>query len=171
MKDVAVKKKLDLILSLCKKNFQKVDEHLIKKAFYFSFDVHKNQLRKSGDVFFNHPYQVAKIITDEIPLDDISVAAALMHDVIEESNHEIDRDSIKEEFGDTIADIVNGLTKIKDILEGYEIKQAENYRKLFIAVANDIRVILIKFADRLHNMRTLEFHSQEKKIRISQETM
>jgi RelA/SpoT family (p)ppGpp synthetase len=171
MNDAEVKQKLNNLLYLCKKNLPKSDEHLIKKAFQFSFDTHKNHFRKSGDLFFNHPYEVALIVVQEIPLDDICVAGALMHDVIEETNHEIDYDKIKAEFGSVIANIVDGLTKITDVSEKHEIKQAETYKKLLLAMASDIRVMLVKFADRLHNMRTLTFLSDDKRHRIAKETM
>lgn len=171
MNDAEVKQKLNNLLYLCKKNLPKFDEHLIKKAFQFSFDAHKNHFRKSGDLFFNHPYEVALIVVQEIPLDDICVAGALMHDVIEETNHEIDYNKIKAEFGSVIANIVDGLTKITDVSEKHEIKQAETYKKLLLAMASDIRVMLVKFADRLHNMRTLTFLTDDKRHRIAKETM
>ena len=98
--------KLDDLLDVCRKNLRTVNEDLIRKAFEFSLDAHKDDIRASGDPFFNHPYEVAMVVAKEIPLDDVSVAAALMHDVAEDTNYEIK--DIRQEFGDTIADIVDG---------------------------------------------------------------
>ena len=98
---------------------------------------------------------MARIVAKEIPLDDISVASALLHDVAEDTEYEIK--DIRAEFGDTVADIVDGATKISDIFKSHDVTQAESYRKMLLSMVNDIRVMLVKFADRLHNMRTLEF--------------
>ncbi|HEV8538528.1 MAG TPA: bifunctional (p)ppGpp synthetase/guanosine-3',5'-bis(diphosphate) 3'-pyrophosphohydrolase, partial [Bacteroidota bacterium] len=130
---------------------------------------HKNDMRASGDPFFNHPYEVAMVVAKEIPLDDVSVASALLHDVAEDTEYEIK--DIRKEFGDTIADIVDGATKISDIFRSHEVTQAESYRKMLLSMVNDIRVMLLKFADRLHNMRTLEYLPPEKQIRLAKETL
>ncbi len=163
------KKKLDDLLTVCRKNLRNVNEDLIRRAFEFSVEAHKNDIRASGDPFFNHPYEVAMVVAKEIPLDDISVASALMHDVAEDTDFTIK--DIRQEFGDTIANIVDGATKISDIFRSHEITQAESYRKLLLSMVNDIRVMLIKFADRLHNMRTLEYLPKERQIRMSRETL
>ena len=163
------KKKLDDLLLLCVKNLRKVDETLIRRAFEFGFNAHRHDIRASGEPFFDHPYEVAKIVAAEIPLDDISVAAALLHDVAEDTEYQIK--DIRAEFGDTIADIVDGATKISDIFKSHEVTQAESYRKMLLSMVNDIRVMLVKFADRLHNMRTLEYLPPEKQKRLAKETL
>ena len=169
MRDGQNKKKLDELLALCHKNLKSVDESLIKRAFDFSLTAHKKDLRASGEPFFNHPFEVAVIVAKEIPLDDVSVAAALLHDVAEDTDYEIK--DIKQEFGAIIADIVDGATKITDIFQSHEITKAESWRKMLLSMVNDIRVMLIKFADRLHNMRTLEYLPQDKRGRIAKETL
>ncbi|MBM2840828.1 MAG: relA [Bacteroidetes bacterium] len=163
------KKKLDDLLLICQKNLRKVDENLIRRAFEFGFSAHRHDIRASGEPFFDHPYEVAKIVAKEIPLDDVSVAAALLHDVAEDTDYEIK--DIREEFGDTIADIVDGATKISDIFKSHEVTQAESYRKMLLSMVNDIRVMLVKFADRLHNMRTLEYLPADKQKRMAKETL
>ncbi|HUN66173.1 MAG TPA: bifunctional (p)ppGpp synthetase/guanosine-3',5'-bis(diphosphate) 3'-pyrophosphohydrolase [Bacteroidota bacterium] len=163
------KKKLDDLLAVCRKNLRNVNEDLIRRAFEFSLEAHKNDIRASGDPFFNHPYEVALVVAKEIPLDDISVASALMHDVVEDTEFTIK--DIKQEFGDTIANIVDGATKISDIFKSHEVTQAESYRKLLLSMVNDIRVMLIKFADRLHNMRTLAYLPKDRQVRMAKETL
>lgn len=169
MRDGIYKKKLDDLLAVCRKNLRTVNEDLIRRAFEFSYDAHKNDIRASGEPFFNHPYEVALVVAKEIPLDDISVASALMHDVAEDTEYEIK--DIRAEFGDTIANIVDGATKISDIFRSHEVTQAESYRKMLLSMVSDIRVMLLKFADRLHNMRTLEFLPPEKQQRLAKETL
>ncbi|MBN8570568.1 MAG: bifunctional (p)ppGpp synthetase/guanosine-3',5'-bis(diphosphate) 3'-pyrophosphohydrolase, partial [Ignavibacteria bacterium] len=165
------KKKLDELLTVCHKNIpaNKVNDKLITHAFQFSLDAHKNDKRASGEPFFSHPYEVATIIAREIALDDVSVAAALLHDVVEDTKFNLK--DIKLEFGDKIAEIVDGATKIDGIFENYELKQVESYRKMLLSMTSDIRVMLIKFADRLHNLRTLEFLSNPRQMRMAQETL
>jgi GTP diphosphokinase / guanosine-3',5'-bis(diphosphate) 3'-diphosphatase len=169
MIDSKYKKKLDDLLSICRKNLRSVDEDLITRAFTLSLEAHKNNLRASGEPYFLHPYEVAMVVAKEIALDDVSVASALLHDVVEDTDFELK--DIRAEFGDAIADIVDGATKITDIFESHEVTQAESYRKLLLSMVNDIRVILIKFADRLHNMRTLEYLPPEKRLRLAKETL
>ncbi len=163
------KKKLDDLLTVCKKNLRSVDEDLITRAFELSLEAHKHDIRVSGEPFFYHPYEVAMVVAKEIAIDDVSVACALLHDVAEDTEFGIK--DIRQEFGDTIADIVDGATKITDIFRSHEITQAENYRKLLLSMVNDIRVMIIKFADRLHNMRTLEYLPVERQQRIAKETL
>ncbi len=163
------KKKLDDLLVVCRKNLRNVNEDLIRRAFEFSVEAHKNDIRASGDPFFNHPYEVAMVVAKEIPLDDVSVASALMHDVAEDTQFTIK--DIREEFGDTIAGIVDGATKISDIFKSHEVTQAESYRKLLLSMVSDIRVMLIKFADRLHNMRTLEYLPPDRQVKMAKETL
>ena len=163
------KRMLDELLSVCKTNLPSVNEELIKKAFQLSYESHKNDFRASGEPYFNHPYEVAMIVAKEFPLDDISVVSALLHDVVEDSD--IGLNFIEKEFGSEVLEIVNGVTKIGGVFKGQEITQAENYRKLLLSMVKDVRVILVKFADRLHNMRTLEFVNPQKQRRIAKETM
>lgn len=163
------KKKLDDLLTLCRKNLGEFNEKLITDAFKFSLNAHRLDKRASGEPFITHPYEVASIIAKEIPLDDITVASALLHDVVEDTKFTIA--DVKAEFGETIADIVDGATKIEGMFENYEAKQIENYRKMLLSMSDDIRVILVKFADRLHNMRTLEYLNPERQVRMARETM
>ncbi len=163
------KKKLDDLLLNCRRNLIKFDENLITSAFKFSLNAHRLDKRASGEPFVVHPYEVASIIAKEIPLDDVTIASGLLHDVVEDTKFTYQ--DVKEEFGQTIADIVDGATKIEGMFENYETKQVENYRKMLLSMSNDIRVILVKFADRLHNMRTLEYLSPERQVRLSRETM
>lgn len=163
------KKKLDEMLVLCKRNLGEYDEKLISDAFRFSLNAHKLDKRASGEPFIIHPYEVASIIAKEIPLDSVTVASGLLHDVVEDTKFTYQ--DVKEEFGQTIADIVDGATKIEGMFENYETKQLENYRKMLLSMSNDIRVILVKFADRLHNMRTLEYLSPERQVRMARETL
>ncbi|TAK59615.1 MAG: bifunctional (p)ppGpp synthetase/guanosine-3',5'-bis(diphosphate) 3'-pyrophosphohydrolase [Bacteroidetes bacterium] len=165
----AYKQRLDELLDLCKKNLRTVNEDLIRKAFDFSIRAHDKDVRASGEPFFNHPYAVARVVAEEFPLDDISIASALLHDVVEDTEYEIK--DIKAEFGPVIANIVDGTTKISDVTRDHEVTQAESYRKMLLSMVTDIRVMLIKFADRLHNMRTLEYLKDEKKQRIAKETL
>jgi guanosine-3',5'-bis(diphosphate) 3'-pyrophosphohydrolase len=169
MIDGQFKAKLDDLIGVCRKNLRSVDEDLITRAFTLSLNAHKDDLRASGEPYFYHPYEVAMIVAKEIPLDDVSVASALLHDVVEDTT--FDLKDIRAEFGNTVADIVDGATKITDIFRSHEVTQAESYRKLLLSMVNDIRVMLIKFADRLHNMRTLEYLPLEKQQRLARETL
>ncbi len=164
------KEKLDELILSCRKNLAKVDDALIRRAFEFGFNAHRHDKRASGEPFFDHPYEVAKIVAQEIPVDDISVAASLMHDVAEDTEYQIK--DIRAEFGDTIAEIVDGATKISGVnFMSQEASQAENYRKLLLSMVKDARVMLVKFADRLHNMRTIDFLPPDKRLRIAHETI
>jgi RelA/SpoT family (p)ppGpp synthetase len=162
-------KMLDDLLETCKQHLPSVNSELISKAFEFCLEAHKNDLRASGDPYFTHPYEVALIVAKELPLDDITVVSTLLHDVVEDTEFNID--ILSKEFGKEVAEIVDGVTKIGGIFKGQEITQAENYRKLLLSMVKDVRVILVKFADRLHNMRTLQFVNPDKQRRIAQETL
>ena len=162
-------KMLEDLLALCKKNLHSVNEELITKGFKLSLEAHKNHFRASGEPYFLHPYEVTLVVVNEIPLDDISIVSALLHDVVEDTDISIE--FIEKEFGKEIAEIVDGVTKIGGVFKGQNITQAENYRKMLLSMVNDVRVILVKFADRLHNMRTLEFVSPTKQRRIATETL
>jgi len=161
---------LDLLLREAKQNLLRLDEQLISKAFWFCYEIHKNDQRASGEPYYIHLLEVARIVVKELPLDDISVAAALLHDIIEDHEDYSVKD-IHNEFGASIAEIVDGVTKITDITKGREFSQAHTHSKLIISMANDSRVILIKLADRLHNLRTLQHLPEEKQKRIAYETL
>src|ERR1700722_2959088 len=131
------------------------NEDLLNRAYVYAMKAHGAQTRASGDPFFSHPLEVAAILTD-LKLDDATIVAALLHDTIEDT--EATRAEIDQVFGHEIGALVDGLTKLKRLeLVSREAKQAENLRKLLLAIADDVRVLLVKLADRLHNMRTLEF--------------
>lgn len=164
-----IETELQSLLEACRKNLRSVDEDLISRAFYRCLAVHEKKVRRSGEPYYMHPLGVAHIVISEIPLDDISVAAALLHDVVDDSeNYSIK--SLRSDFGNTIAEIVEGIAKIRHI-ENQNIEQLENYRKFLLAMFKDVRIILIKLADRLHNMRTLEYLPLERQKRIAHETM
>jgi len=150
------------------KHFTKQELKLIRKAFDFANEAHKDIRRKSGEPYIFHPIAVAQIVATEIGLDAISVACALLHDVIEDTVAE--EDDIRRDFGETALKIISGLTKISGVFE-YESEQAENFRRMLLTMSDDIRVILIKFADRLHNMRTLEHMQPDKRLKIASETL
>ena len=146
------------------------DKKLIRLAFDVAVDAHKNQRRKSGEPYVFHPISVAKIVADEIGLDSTSIASALLHDVIEDSNYTIE--DIKKTFGKTISKIVYGLTKISNLKkDSYDSIQAENFRKMLLTLNDDVRVIIIKIADRLHNMKTLNSLPKQKREKIASETL
>ena len=159
--------------SLLKISYQKLnddDKVLIRKALEIAIDAHGNQTRKSGIPYIFHPISVAKIVASKIGLDAPSIASALLHDVVEDSKYSIEK--IEEIFGKEIAKIVDGLTKISKLKKEKILSiQAENFRKMLLTLNDDIRVILIKIADRLHNMKTLDFLSDEKQLKISSETL
>ena len=152
-----------------KKNKRWADIKLIQKAYNYALEKHGTQLRKSGEPYIIHPTNVAYTIA-ELGLDEQTICAALLHDVVEDT--EVTYEDIEREFGKEIADMVDGVTKLKQIGHAsIEENQVENYRKMFLAMGKDIRVIIIKLADRLHNMRTLEFLRRDRQIAISTETM
>jgi GTP diphosphokinase / guanosine-3',5'-bis(diphosphate) 3'-diphosphatase len=145
------------------------DVDLLRKAYVFSAKVHLGQVRLSGEPYLIHPMEVAGILV-QLKLDVASVATGLLHDAVEDTLATLDE--IRESFGNEIAQLVDGLTKISRIpIRSSEENQAENFRKMILAMVKDIRVILIKLADRLHNMRTLKYHTPEKQVEIAQETL
>ena len=147
---------------------ERLDRELLARAYQFSEKAHAGQVRKSGEPYVTHCVEVAKILAD-LQLDSVTVASGLIHDVVEDTD--ITVADIEREFGKEIAQIVDGLTKIGNLpLNSTQERQVENYRKLLLSVAKDARVILIKLADRLHNMRTLDWLAPEKRRRIAQET-
>ncbi|WP_332032700.1 RelA/SpoT family protein [Kaistella sp.] len=157
---------------LISNTYRTLDEEqnkVIRKAFDIALDAHKDQRRKTGEPYIYHPIEVAKIVANEIGLGATSIACALLHDVIEDSEYTYE--DIKKIFGTKIADIVNGLTKISVMNHQNISIQSENYRKLLLTLSEDFRVILIKIADRLHNMRTLESMAPDKQKKIASETV
>ena len=159
----------DIIAEL-KKRKRKANIKLVLKAYDFANEKHKGQLRKSGEPYIIHPLQVAYILTT-IDMDEATICAALLHDVVEDT--EITHEDLIKEFGEEIANLVDGVTKLSKLQEYTTIKeqQVEDYRKMFLAMGKDIRVILIKLADRLHNMRTLKFLTRDRQIANAKETM
>ena len=157
------------IIERVKKNKRWPDVKIIQKAYNYALEKHGTQLRKSGEPYIIHPTNVAYTIA-ELGLDEQTICAALLHDVVEDTDATYE--DIEREFGKEIADMVDGVTKLKQIGHAsIEENQVENYRKMFLAMGKDIRVIIIKLADRLHNMRTLEFLRRDRQIAISTETM
>ena len=146
------------------------DKLLIRKAFDIAADAHKEQRRKTGEPYIYHPIAVAKIVANEIGLGAYSIASALLHDVVEDTEYTFA--DIEQLFGKTISKIVNGLTKISKLQKDQDVSiQAENFRKMLLTLNDDVRVILIKIADRLHNMQTLEFMREDKQVKIASETL
>lgn len=145
------------------------DAKLIKKAFTIAATAHKDMRRKSGEPYIFHPLAVAEICVEEIGLGTTSILAALMHDVVEDTDMELA--DIEKMFGKKVARIIDGLTKISGVFEYGTSQQAENFRKMLFTLSEDVRVILIKLADRLHNMRTLESMPRNKQLKISSETI
>ena len=146
------------------------DKKLIRSAFDTAVDAHKEQRRKSGEAYIFHPIAVAKIVASEIGLDAVSIAAALLHDVVEDTPYTLD--DIERIFGETVARIVNGLTKISHLKKDKNIsQQAENFRKMLLTLNDDVRVIIIKIADRYHNMLTMDAMPEHKQVKIASETL
>ena len=145
------------------------DAKLIKKAFYTSMEAHSGMRRKSGEPYIFHPLEVAEICIAEIGLGTTSIIAALLHDVVEDTDYELD--DIQRLFGKKVATIIDGLTKISGVFEQGTSQQAENFRKMLLTLSDDVRVILIKLADRLHNMRTLQSMPRNKQLKIANETI
>ena len=146
------------------------DKKLIRLAFNTAVDAHKSQRRKSGEAYIFHPIAVAKIVASEIGLDATSIAAALLHDTVEDTKYTLD--DIERLFGNTVAKIVHGLTKISHLKKDTDVSlQAENFRKMLLTLNDDIRVIIIKIADRLHNMQTMDSMPEYKQVKIASETL
>ena len=146
-----------------------VDSDLLTRAFSFAARAHEGQQRRSGEDFIHHPFGAAKICA-QLHLDDETIAAALLHDVVEDTDASIE--DVRAEFGDEIAQLVEGVTKLTGIrFQSREHAEAENYRKMIVAMAHDVRVILIKLADRMHNMRTIEYWGRQKQVQKARETL
>jgi guanosine-3',5'-bis(diphosphate) 3'-pyrophosphohydrolase len=160
---------VDELLAAVSQYNPEVDKELVARAFRYAAEHHEGQKRRSGEEFVRHPWEVAKICA-ELHLDEQTVAAALLHDVVEDTGAELE--DLRAEFGDEIAQLVEGVTKLTRIqFQTREQAQAENYRKMIVAMADDPRVIPIKLADRLHNMRTIEHLPKQKQIQTSKETL
>ena len=157
------------VIAKRKKYSRKVDNKLIMKAYNYAVEHHGDQCRKSGEPYIIHPLNVAYILAD-IGLDESTISAALLHDLVEDT--EVTDADLRREFGNEIAEMVSGVTKLSNMLfTSIEEQQVEDYRKMFLAMGKDIRVILIKLADRLHNMRTLKFLKRDRQIANAKETM
>ncbi len=162
------KKSFQGLLRKHRRSMPTQDVELVNRAFDYSYDSHRDQLRKSGAPYFEHCFEVAKILI-ELQMDPTTIASGLLHDVAEDTGVTIE--DVESEFGEDVALLVDGVTKISELhFESLEMRQAENFRKMIISMVKDIRVILIKFADRLHNMRTIEHLPAKKQKRIAIET-
>ena len=158
------------LLKISYQDLNENDVELIRNALDVAIDAHKDQYRKSGEPYIFHPLAVAKIAAEKIGLDSVGIASALLHDVVEDSKYSIE--DIEFRFGETIAKIVSGLTKISKLKKDIILSiQAENFRKMLLTLNDDVRVILIKIADRLHNMQTMHYMPSEKQTKISSESL
>lgn len=158
------------LLKACKRRLEKGDKQIIRKAFNVALEAHKDMRRKTGEPYIYHPIAVAQICAEEIGLGTTSVVCALLHDTVEDTD--ISLDDIKGMFGERVMKIIDGLTKIAGVFDQKTNSiQAENFRKMLLTLSDDIRVILIKLADRLHNMRTLESMKRDKQLKIASETL
>jgi GTP pyrophosphokinase len=169
--NAAIAKAYKELLKVSYQTLTKEDKKLIRHAFEVALDAHKDQRRKSGEAYIFHPLAVAKIVAQEIGLDATSIAAALLHDVVEDNPNYTIAD-IEQLFGETVARIVDGLTKISSLKKDMDVSmQAENFRKMLLTLHDDVRVIIIKIADRLHNMMTMESMRDDKQLKIASETL
>ncbi len=157
------------LLRACADKTNKEDKKEIRKAFNLAVEAHKSQRRKTGEPYIYHPIAVAHIAAKEIGLGTTSIICALLHDVVEDTDYTLN--DIEKLFGKKVAKIIDGLTKIEDVFDKNVSMQAENFRKMLLTLSDDVRVILIKLADRLHNMRTLDAMPVHKKLKIASETL
>jgi GTP pyrophosphokinase len=158
-----------LLINACKRRLEKGDKEIIRKAFEVAVESHKEMRRKSGEPYIYHPIAVAQICAEEIGLGSTGIVCALLHDTVEDTD--LTLEDVKGLFGEKVSQIINGLTKISGVIDNTSSIQAENFRKVLLTMSEDIRVILIKLADRLHNMRTLEHMKREKQMKIASETL
>jgi len=169
--NAAIAKEYKELLKISYRTLSAKDKKLIRRAFEVALDAHSDQRRKSGEAYIFHPIAVAKIVASEIGLDANSIVAALLHDVVEDCQR-YTIDDIQQLFGETVARIVNGLTKISNIKKDLNVSmQAENFRRMLLTLHDDIRVIIIKIADRLHNMQTIHSMREDKQLKIASETL
>ena len=157
------------LLRVAKHVKTKEDKKLVRKAFELAMDAHSGMRRKSGEPYILHPLAVARIVAEEIRLGTTAIVGAILHDTVEDTN--ITLEDIEHQFGSKVCAIIDGLTKIKDVFDHTASLQAENFKKMLLTLSDDIRVILIKIADRLHNMRTLRFMPPHKQLSIAEETL
>ena len=162
-------KRYRALLRACKSTLKKGDKRMIRMAFDMAVESHKDMRRKSGEPYIYHPIAVAQIAAEEIGLGTTSIVCALLHDVVEDTD--ITLEDIEREFGKKVSKIIDGLTKISGVFDANSSMQAENFRKMLLTLADDVRVILIKLADRLHNMRTMDFMPRDKQLKICSETV
>jgi GTP pyrophosphokinase len=162
-------KRYKLLINACKRRLEKGDKKTIRKAFEVAVEAHKEMRRKSGEPYIYHPIAVAQICAEEIGLGATGIICALLHDTVEDTD--LTLEDIRGLFGEKVAQIIDGLTKISGVIDNTSSLQAENFRKVLLTMSEDIRVILIKLADRLHNMRTLEHMKREKQMKIASETL
>ncbi len=168
MKDDTYEYGIDDVIKRAKENNKHIDGKKILRAYNFALGKHGDQKRKSGEPYIIHPVQVAYILAG-LELDTDTICAALLHDVVEDTD--VTQEELEKEFGPQIAAMVDGVTKLGKLqYTSKEEQQVENYRKMFLAMGKDIRVILIKLADRLHNMRTLKYLSRDRQIANAKET-
>src|SRR5690606_8692331 len=169
--NAAITKAYKELLKVSYQTLTSDDKKLIRSAFDVAVDAHKDQRRKSGEAYIFHPIAVAKIVASEIGLDATCIAAALLHDVVED-NPNYTLEDIERLFGKTVARIVDGLTKISSMSKETNVSdQAENFRKMLLTLNDDVRVIIIKIADRLHNMQTMDSMQSDKQEKIASETL
>ena len=169
--NAAIAKAYKELLKVSYQTLSREDKKLIRQAFDVAVDAHKDQRRKSGEAYIFHPIAVAKIVAQEIGLDATSIASALLHDVVED-NPKYTIDDIEQLFGEAVARIVDGLTKISSLKKDMDVSlQAENFRKMLLTLNEDVRVIIIKIADRLHNMQTMDSMRSDKQVKIASETL
>ena len=162
-------KRYRALLRACKSTLKKGDKKMIRMAFDLAVESHKDMRRKSGEPYIYHPIAVAQIAVEEIGLGTTSIVCALLHDVVEDTD--ITLEDVERDFGKKVAKIIDGLTKISGVFDANSSMQAENFRKMLLTLADDVRVILIKLADRLHNMRTMDFMPRDKQLKICSETV
>lgn len=157
------------VVRLIRHHHPRVDVRAVVKAYLLARQAHEGQVRKSGDPYITHPVAVAGILAD-LGMDVTTITAGLLHDVVEDT--EIDLDDVRDEFGDDVAEIVDGVTKLDRLsFDSKEAQQAATMRKMLVAMAKDVRVLLIKLADRLHNMRSLAPLAEQQRRRLAQETI
>ena len=153
------------LLRAAKNSRTREERKAIRKAFDLALELHSQQRRKSGEPYIYHPISVAKVVAGELGLDTTSIVCALLHDTVEDTN--LTLDEVENGFGNKARNIVDGLTKMSGVFEPGTSAQAENFRKMLLTLSDDVRVILIKLADRLDNMRTLQFMSPDKQLKIA----
>jgi guanosine-3',5'-bis(diphosphate) 3'-pyrophosphohydrolase len=158
-----------LLIKACKRRLEKGDKEIIRKAFEVAVEAHKEMRRKSGEPYIYHPIAVAQICAEEMGLGSTGIVCALLHDTVEDTD--LTLDDIKGLFGEKVSQIIDGLTKISGVIDNTSSIQAENFRKVLLTMSEDVRVILIKLADRLHNMRTLNHMKRDKQMKIASETL